>query len=79
VKERRESKARGVFEKVPGSRVWWIVYYDQFGKRHREKAGTKSAAIKLYGKRKQQALEGKKLPSYSGDHRLISASCSTTR
>jgi hypothetical protein len=61
VKERRESKARGVFEKVPGSRVWWIVYYDQFGKRHREKAGTKSAAIKLYGKRKQQALEGKKL------------------
>jgi len=62
VKARRDSKARGVFEKAPGSGVWWIVYYDQFGKRHREKAGTKSAAIKLYGKRKQQALEGKKLP-----------------
>jgi hypothetical protein len=49
-------------EKVPGSRVWWIVYFDQFGKRHREKAGRKSVATKLYGKRKQQALEGKKLP-----------------
>jgi site-specific recombinase XerD len=55
-------KYRGVYERQPGSKVWWIRYYDQFGKKHREKAGTKSAAIKLYGKRKQQALEGKKLP-----------------
>ena len=36
--------------------------FDQFGKKRREKAGTKSVAIKLYGKRKQQVLEGKKLP-----------------
>ena len=55
-------KQRGVFERVPGSGVWWIVYFDQFGKRRREKAGSKSTAIKLYGKRKQQVLEGKKLP-----------------
>jgi len=47
---------------VLGSGVWWICYFDRFGKRHREKAGTKSVAIKLYGKRKQQVLEGKKLP-----------------
>jgi integrase len=53
---------RGVFEREPGSGVWWICYFDRFGKRHREKAGTKSAAIKLYGKRKQHVLEGKKLP-----------------
>jgi integrase len=53
---------RGVFEKVPGSGVWWICYFDRFGKRRREKAGTKSVAIKLYGKRKQHVLEGKKLP-----------------
>src|ERR1700731_2304419 len=53
---------RGVFERVLGSGVWWICYFDRFGKRHREKAGTKSVAIKLYGKRKQQVLEGKKLP-----------------
>ena len=59
---REEKKHRGVFEKVPGSGVWWIVYFDQFGKRRREKAGTKSVAITLYRKRKQQVLEGKKLP-----------------
>jgi hypothetical protein len=55
-------KQRGVFEKVPGSGILWICYFDQFGKKRREKAGTKSVAIKLYGKRKQQVLEGKKLP-----------------
>jgi hypothetical protein len=55
-------KPRGVFENVPRSGIWWIRYFDQFGRKRREKAGTKSAAIKLYGKRKQQVLEGKKLP-----------------
>ncbi|HVB35061.1 MAG TPA: site-specific integrase [Patescibacteria group bacterium] len=53
---------RGVFEKQPGSGEWWIHYYDSLGRRHREKAGTKSAAILLYRKRKHEALEGKKLP-----------------
>src|SRR5947208_15940846 len=57
-----QMKQRGVFEKVPGSGIWWIRYFDQFGKKRREKAGSKSVAIKLYGKRKQQVLEGKKLP-----------------
>jgi hypothetical protein len=47
---------------MPGSGVWWIVYFDQFGNRRRENAGSKSIAIKLYGNRKQQVLEGKKLP-----------------
>jgi integrase len=55
-------KQRGIYERDPGSGVWWICYFDRFGKRHREKAGTKSVAIKLYGKRKRQVLEGKKLP-----------------
>jgi site-specific recombinase XerD len=54
-----EKKIRGVFEKN-GS--WWIQYWDAQGRRRREKAGTKSNAIKLYTKRKAQALEGKKLP-----------------
>src|ERR1700730_3630913 len=53
---------RGFFEKEPGSGVCWIRYFDQFGKKRREEAGSKSVAIKLYGKRKQQVLEGKKLP-----------------
>jgi len=58
--ERRNS--RGVFEKIPGSGEWWIRYSDSAGVYRREKAGTKSAANTLYRKRKQQALEGKKLP-----------------
>jgi hypothetical protein len=62
MKERREWRERGVFEKEPGSGIWWVRYLDQFGKKRREKAGTKSVAIKLYRKRKQQVLEGKKLP-----------------
>lgn len=55
-------KQRGVFGKVPGSRIWWVCYFDQFGKKRREKADSKSVALKLYRKRKQQVLEGKKLP-----------------
>jgi integrase len=62
VKERRESKYRGIFEKNPGAGICWIRYFDQFGKKRREKTGSKSVAIKLYGKRKQLVLEGKKLP-----------------
>lgn len=56
------NKQRGVFEKVPGSVVWWIRYADAAGRYHREKAGTRSAARALYQKRKTEALEGRKLP-----------------
>jgi integrase len=62
IREGATVSQRGIFEKEPGSGVWWIRYFDQFGKKRREKAGSKSVAIKLYGKRKQQVLEGKKLP-----------------
>lgn len=44
-----------------GSNNWWINYYID-GKQHREKAGTKQAAISLYQKRKTDDREGKKLP-----------------
>ena len=54
---------RGVFQKVPGKNSpWWIRYIDAQGRFRREKAGTKGAAIELYRKRKNGALEGKKLP-----------------
>lgn len=53
---------KGVFERPAGSSVWWIRYIDATGKERREKAGSKSVAIQLYRKRKQQALEGRKLP-----------------
>lgn len=55
-------KQPGIFEKVSGSGVWWVRYVDAQGRYRREKAGTKSAAIALYRKRKQEALEGHKLP-----------------
>jgi integrase len=55
-------KQRGVFEKLPGSGAWWVRYADATGHIRREKAGTKSAALTLYRKRKTEVLEGKKLP-----------------
>jgi integrase len=53
---------RGIFEKVPGSDIWWIRYVDAQGRYRREKAGTWSNADRLLTKRKNGALEGKKLP-----------------
>jgi integrase len=55
-------KQRGIFEKEPGSGVWWVRYADANGKIRREKIGNKGAAIKLYRKRKTEVLQGKKLP-----------------
>jgi len=55
-------KVRGVFEKAPGSGIWWICYFDATGRKRREKGGRKSDAIDLYRKRKMEALQGKKLP-----------------
>ena len=52
---------RGVYEKPADSGIWWIHYYAG-GKRHREKVGRKSDAIKLYQSRKADASAGRKLP-----------------
>ncbi len=52
---------RGVYENPAGSGIWWIHYYAA-GKRHREKVGRKSDAIKLYQARKADATAGRKLP-----------------
>jgi hypothetical protein len=48
--------------KILGSNVWWVRYADAVGRIRREKAGVKSAAVKLYPKRETEILEGKKLP-----------------
>ena len=55
-------RERGIFEKVPGSDEWWIRYHDAESRLRREKAGTHGMAVKLYQKRKMEALRGKKLP-----------------
>src|SRR5262249_46307934 len=59
---REQRNQRGIYEKVPGSDVWWTRYSDSMGRIRREKAGSKGAAIKLYQKRKTEALQGRKLP-----------------
>jgi integrase len=55
-------KVRGIYEKAPGSGIWWIRYADSMGRIRREKAGAKGAAITLYRKRKTEALQSRKLP-----------------
>ena len=55
-------KTTGVFEKVPGSGIWW-VRYRVAGQLHREKVGRKSDAIALYHKRKADIRAGLKLPT----------------
>src|SRR6476660_2980615 len=57
-----EKKARGVFEKVRGSGVWWIQYFDADGKRRREKIGPRKAAIETVESRRTKTREGVKLP-----------------
>jgi integrase len=65
VKKRRARAGkpdRRIFEKVIGSDVWWIRYVDAQGRYRREKAGTWGNADKLLTKRKNEALQGRKLP-----------------
>ena len=62
---------RGIFEKVPGSGVWWIRYVDARGRYRREKAGTWHTADNLLTKRKNEALEGKKLPGKTLRQRVV--------
>lgn len=64
------TKHRGVYENPPQSGIWWIHYYVD-GKRHREKVGRKSDAIKLYQTRKADALAGRKLPALRDSRVLI--------
>lgn len=59
---RKPPKVRGVFERATGSNTWWIRYTDCSGREHREKAGTRGMAIDLLGKRKTEAIQGRKLP-----------------
>jgi integrase len=70
---KKESKrARGVFERPPGSGVWWINYYKD-GKQRREKAGSKQNAIDLYKIRKAAILTGQKLPDLRNSKVTLSA------
>ncbi len=59
---RAGGKDRGLFERPPGSGIWWICYFDREGRRHREKGGPKSLAKKIYEKRKTEIRERRFFP-----------------
>jgi integrase len=59
---RSTKKHRGIFERPRGSGIWWICYFDQFGRKHREKVGMKQSAIAAYQKRKTEVREGHFFP-----------------
>ncbi len=60
---RTGGKDRGLFERPTGSGIWWIRYCDASGREHREKAGSKTTARRLYEKRKTEVREGRFFPS----------------
>ena len=66
---RTAKKVRGIYEKEPGSGVWWVQFFAN-GRRHREKAGTKTAANHLLTKRKNAVRVGEKLPDNLRAHIL---------
>lgn len=53
------SLPRGIYEKVPGSKCYWIRYTTVDGIRHREKAGNLSMAKSLLALREADKLKGK--------------------
>jgi integrase len=60
--EKRKRHPRGIFERPKASGVWWVLYFDDRGKRHREKVGPKSLAIDVYAKRKNEVRERRFFP-----------------
>src|SRR5262249_56624343 len=53
---------RGIYEHPKGSGAWWVCYFDEHGKRHREKVGPKALAAKVYQKRKNEIQERRFFP-----------------
>ena len=58
----RGEPVRGVWEREPGSGIWWVRYRDAEGKLRREKVGRKSDAIALLEKRRGERRLGTKMP-----------------
>ena len=61
-REDKKRNPRGMYEKEPGSGVYWIRFVDSAGKLRREKAGTRGNAKDLLVKRRNEVLIGRKLP-----------------
>jgi integrase len=57
---------RGVIEHPPGSGMYAAQYKDQFGKRHREQAGSPEEAAELYHQRRAEVRKGSFEPASIG-------------
>lgn len=53
---------RGVYEKVKGSKDFYIYYTDAAGRRHREQVGRYSAAVEALINRRREVREGRFIP-----------------
>jgi integrase len=58
----RRRKPRGIYEMPADSGVWWVQYFDENGRRHREKIGPKRLAMEVYQKRKTAIRERRFFP-----------------
>jgi integrase len=56
------SQSRGVFERARSSGIWWVRYADEQGHIHRERAGAKNLALRLYTRRKAEVAERRFFP-----------------
>jgi site-specific recombinase XerD len=52
-------RSPGIFQRPPGSGVYWIFYRDGAGLRHREKIGPRDDALAAIVERRRTVLEGK--------------------
>lgn len=67
---KKNNPDRGLFERPPGSGIWWIQWSNAEGRVKREKVGTKAAARMLYAKRQTEKLQKKKLPELTPEKPL---------
>jgi hypothetical protein len=73
---RIEGPEHGIFEKEPGTGVWWIRYTDGAVKYKREKVGRRLDAVALYQKRKTSArMRHKMLENIRHKGRHAPATC----
>jgi hypothetical protein len=56
------NRDRGLFERPKGSGIWWVCYFDEKRRKHREKVGPKGLALKVYQKRKNEIVERRFFP-----------------
>lgn len=59
---RKSGKDKGIFEKPPGSGIWYVRWTDEFGKDHKRKIGSKTQARDVYQKIRSSIVEGTYLP-----------------